>query len=409
MPLKWKKGPRFKPEVVLATISGVRTVNSEGGVSFSSFVLEDCLPALQSMLEFPAVASEVDKANLVWRGLTRVKSELTKENFLKAVNQELNENLAINEREYFLLTAISCNKNGLPKQIERIGAKIRFLDDYPIKFQSERDILLREHQVEVPATPNDYCKVTIEVKAKSASSAMHKGMRALDLQRALWCFIANPYMQLGFGKLNISPINVIRLGSQHTVHQKDGKRGADGLWFETNFRKNSIFRMESPEIFAKNYRWLLRKIAASPYRDRLIGSLIRFVRALDEPDQNTAFLRLWGALEAVASPNQADYDKLVKRCSFIFADSLYHQQILEHLREYRNSSVHSGEESDRARTHCFQLQFYFKELIRFHLQNSKLFRTLDEANFFLDSPGELEELKRRVDLANKAVLFRTPK
>jgi hypothetical protein len=121
-----------------------------------------------------------------------------------------------------------------------------------------------------------------------------------------------------------------------------------------------------------------------------------------------AFIRLWGALESLTTPEYADYEKTVKRCAFLFQNGEYHRQLLEHLREYRNSFVHAGEDSDLARTHCFQLQLYFVHLIWFHLGNVGTFKSLNEANSFLDSPSDRAELKRRLQLTQKALRFTEP-
>jgi hypothetical protein len=405
MPVKWKKGPRFQPAVILRKIDSVRTVNPAGGASFAGFELEEWLPALYSMLEFPAAAAEVDVSTLVWRGLAKVGNELTPESFLTAVNKELTDRLATKDETYNLLTAISLDSRDVPKRLQIMGSEIRILaGNYPTRFRS-REALRHELPASVPLTPARYCKVVVRVKAKSSAAAVNKALRALDLQRALWCLMGNPRMQLAWGSAAISPINVVRLGSQHTLHLPSGQGTTDGIWFEPGFSEAPIFRIVKPETVKRNSRWALRRIASSPYSERLIASLIRFVRAFDESDPNTAFHRLWGALEALTSPGQADYERTVKRCSFLFKESAFHAQVLEHLREYRNVNLHAGEESDRARTHCFQLQLYFVNLIWFHIRNARYFRSLDEANFFLDSPTGEGDLKRRLQLARKAVRF----
>ena len=143
------------------------------------------------------------------------------------------------------------------------------------------------------------------------------------------------------------------------------------------------------------------------YGELLQSSLIRYVRALDENEANTAFLRLWGALESLTTPGVANYDCLVKRCSFIYAESAYHRQVLEHLREYRNASVHAGEESNKARTHCFQLQRYYRDLFWFHIRNFDFFQSIDEANFFLDSSEDKETLIRQMEIIKKALKFKS--
>jgi len=408
MQIKWKKGNRFNPRVILEKIDGIRTVTADGKVSFTGFELEYCMPALHSMLDFPHTSSEADISNLVWRGLAKVTKELTPDSFLTAINDELKSCLATKEQAYTLLTSISLNGSDAPKRLLINGAEINFLPgDYPIRFSKSRIELLRTHRVPVPTPPTTYCYVVIKIKAKSHASAVHKSLRALDLIRAIWCSMGNPQMQLAFGNAAISPINVIRLGSTHTLHLSDGTPATDAVWFEPSFKEASIFRMGNSEIVKYSLK-SLRNLATSAYKEKLISSLVRYVRALDESDPNTAFMRLWGALEMLVVPGQADYAKLVQRCAFLFNDTEFHRQLLEHLREYRNTNVHAGEESEQARTHCYQLQIYFVALLRFHLGNAKFFQSLDEANLFLEFPPNAKELKRRSQLIDKALRYRKP-
>ncbi len=358
MPIKWKQGQRFKPAVVLKKIDNIRTLSPDGKASFSGFELEDCLPALQSMLVFPTAAAEVDASGLVWKGLAAVGEHLNPDTFIAAINKELSKRLATKEQTYSLLTSISLDHHDIPAQIHIMETRIRFLSGhYPRIYHRSRDGLLKTHSLPVPPVPPTYCKVSIQVKAKSATSAVNKAIRALDFQRALWCLMGNPQMQMTFGKPSLSAINVVRLGSQHTLHLADGTAATESVWFEPGFIEASIFRFGSPDIIKRNSRWALRQITACPYGDHVVTSLIRYVRALDERDANSAFLALWGALEALTTPNQANYDHTVMRCSFLFKDRTFHTQMLEHLREYRNVYVHTGESSDGARTHCYQLQF----------------------------------------------------
>lgn len=408
MQIKWKKGNRFNPRIILERIDGIRTVTPDGKVSFTGFELEYCLPALHSMLNFPHSASDADISSLVWRGLAKVKEELTPESFLIAINEELKTRLATKEQAYVLLTSISLDSRDAPKKLSIYGAEINFLSgDYPAKFSSSRIELLRTHQVPVPSPQTAYCYVVIKIKAKSHASAVHKSLRALDLIRAIWCSMGNPQMQLAFGNAAISPINVIRLGGTHTLHLADGTPATDTVWFEPGFKEASIFRIGNSEIVKYSLK-ALRKLATSAYKEKIISSLIRYVRALDESDPNTAFIRLWGALEMLVLPGQADYAKLVQRCAFLFNDTEFHRQLLEHLREYRNTNVHAGEESEQARTHCYQLQIYFVALLQFHLGNAKFFQSLDEANLFLEFPPDEKELKRRSQLIDKAIRYRKP-
>lgn len=405
MPVEWKKAPRFKPAVILKKIEDVRSINPEGGISFSGPVLEEYLPTLQSMLIFPGAVADVRASTLVWRGLTKVGNELTPESFLGAINTELKEQLATKEKSYIFLTALSLDSRGATQRIRINGSEIHILSgDYAKRFKS-RNELLRMYSRTVEPTPRSYCKVAVTVKAKSHTAAVNKAFRVLDLQRSLWCLMGNSRMQMSFGKPSLDPINVVRMGSEHTLHLSNGEPAFDGIWIEPGFSEAPIFRIEKPDVIKLNSRWARRRIATCPFGEHLASSLIRFVRALDYSDANTAFLRLWGAIESLTTPGQADYDSVVRRCSFIFKDRAFHRQVLEHLREYRNTNIHAGEESDNARIHCFQLQLYYESIIWFYIRNARFFRSLDEANAFLDSPSNRETLSRKIQLARKAMHF----
>jgi hypothetical protein len=217
--------------------------------------------------------------------------------------------------------------------------------------------------------------------------------------------MCNPRIQIALGKPALEPINVVRLGGIHTAHSGSGGTERDGLWFDPGFSPRSVFRLDKPEKIQSNSRWALRRIERSPYKERVVDALLQFVRALDERDSTVSFIKLWTALETLATPGRADYDRLVKRCSFLFKEGEFHRQVLEHLKEYRNSIVHLGEASEHSRTHCFQLQLYFVNIVWFHIRNARIFQSIEEANEFLDLPPQADLIKRRIQLAQKAIRF----
>ena len=408
MPIKWKSSGKFKPALVLARIAAVRTVNPTGGASYAGFELEECLPTLHSMLDFPQAAAEVDVQSLAWRALSHIGHDLTPDTFLDAINRTLSEQLAVRESKYTLLTSLSLDPNGLPKTQTILDCRIQFhATGYPHRFSS-RAALLRQHPADVAETPRSYACVTAEVQAKSDGAAFGKAMRAVDVFRALLCLMGNPRMQFSFGSSSLEPVNVIRLGGKHTVHTADGAGARDGIWYEPGFAPTKPYQFSKPDIVTKNYRWALRRIGRSRYRESLISSLLRFVRALDQSDPNLAFLRLWSALETLTTPGAADYDKLIHRSAFLFKENDYHRQVLEHLRVYRNANVHAGEESDNARTYCYQLQMYYVNAAWFYIRNALRFSSLEAANEFLDLPPDLAELKRRAAIVRTAIRFASP-
>lgn len=405
MPIKWKHSSRFNPAVVLKRIDAARTVNPQGGASFSGFDWESCIPALHSMLNMPAAAAEVDASRIVWQALTKVRGALTPADFLAAANSELTALLATSEQQYRFLTTISVRKQDTPRTLSCLGTNIRFLEKgFPRKFAPRAD-LIRKHPTGLKETPTSYCSLVVSAKAKSPAAAVHKALRAVDLQRALWCLMTNPQMEISFGSFSVNPINIVRLGGYHTLHLPDGSPASEGMWFEPAFVPTKVAEFSKPAVIQKNTQWAFRRLRMSSYSEQLVSALIRYVRAFDESDANTAFIRLWSALESLVSPGVADYEKLVRRCAFLFQEGAFHRQMLEHLREYRNGTVHSGELSDRARTLCFQLQLYFSALVWFHLRNASFFDSLDEANRFLDSPASAAEINRQLQLTRKALRF----
>jgi len=409
MAIKWKSSKRFKPELVLKRIEAVRSIDENGRISYVGFELDECLPTLHSMLFFPAVAADVEKETLVWRALGRVEGDLTPASFLSALNLVLDEKLSVRDVDYFMLTSLSLDPAGLPKKIKILDSEIQFLPNgFPNKFSSWKD-LIRENRVSIPETPSNYCKISVKVRAKSDGSAFHKAMKAVDLLRAVLCSMGNSRMQITHGASTFDPINVIRLGGRHTIHLSSGQGSRNGIWYEPSFAPERLHRFDKPEFATKNLRFAIRKMAKSNLQNVILASLLKFVRGFDQSDHNIAFLRLWSALEALTTPNSADYDMLIRRSAFLYRDNAYHLQVLEHLRSYRNANVHAGEESENARIYCFQLQMYFVDLIWFYIGNADKFSSVDDVGEFLDLPPDPIKLRSRRLLIGRAIKFVSPK
>lgn len=410
MPIKWKSPDKFKPSYIIDHIASVRTYGEDGKSSYSDLVVDECIPTLHSMLHFPPAAAEIDQETLVWRALNRAGKELTAETFLKAANDELNTRLATKESQYVILTTISFSSNNFIKTTKIFGCEIKFLQrDFPKKFIKNRQNIIKQFTTVTTETPPNYCNILIKARAKSPNVAFHKAMRAIDLTRALMCLMANSRMQITFGRPSHEPINEVRPGSQHTVHFEDGKSARDSYWYEPYFKPKSPYTPDKPEVMSKNIRWALKKIEQSNFGKEITSSLLMFVRGMDLYDHNAAFLKMWGALEALTTPKIADYDKLIRRTSFLFKEVEYHRQVLEHLRAYRNANVHIGEESENAKIHCFQLQTYYRAVVWFFIHNAKKFPNLEDIGAFLDSPPDIDILEERLKYLKKAIKFRKPK
>jgi hypothetical protein len=412
MPVKWKKTPRFKPELVLKRIVAVRTRNPEGkGASFSGFDLDYSLPLLHSMLDFPLVARDMDHANLIWKAIAYDPEELTKESFLKELNKQLSAELSQRDEKFHILTSVSFDSQAEIGTTTIENVRIQFLGpNYPRKFSAPRLAGIKDakyHKIPATESPQNYKKIIATVTAKKPALALNVAVRAIDLHRALWCLFCNTQMEI-IGRSWI-PINSIRLGGIHTVHNNDGSMATEEIWFEPHHFHPDPYKPKDTESVRAQVRLTLRRLKLCPYRNDIVEALLQYVRALDEWNQTTAFTRLWGAVERLSSPGHGDYDAVVRRCAFLWNDSVFATQTLEHLREYRNSCIHAGSESTQAKTYCFQLQQHFRPLVFFHIGNAGRFQTLQEANNFLDMPANLEALRELQKTVARARRFRTPR
>lgn len=404
MRVQWKKKKYLKPDVVLKKIDSIKTV-SDGKISYSGFEYHDAMATLQSMVKFPASTSGLNKESIVSKAVSNIAKvyDLNEQKVIDEINNVVKNELSRREYKYHVLTTISLKPPYPAKNIKIETCRIRiFENSYPKKY-SGREELIRGNRVVTDGTPSGYAKVIVSLKAKSERDAATRALRVLDIQRAIWSLFGNSSMEI-VGQ-EWEPINKIRLGGAHSIHKENGNLATELFWYEPNFVKARPFASQKIDIYKRNSKWVMEQLNKSPYQKLLKESLLRYVRALDERDQNVALIRLWGALESLTAPSEANYDMVTRRCSFLFAERDYHKQVLEHLREYRNSNIHAGDQSERAKSNCFQLQFYYYHLLLFHVRNSEKFKSLDEANNFLDLPTEKTALENRKRLIEKAIKF----
>lgn len=411
MSIKWKNSKKLKPEIILKKIDSLKTINNKKQMSFVGQEYFECMQILQNMISFPNKTNDIDIGNILSKAVNNVakQHELSKENVLKEVNSIVRDNLATKEEKYHILTSLCIGKPYPQKIIKIEDSTIRLLDfSYPKKYIKSRIKIINENYEIQDETPINYSKVIITVKAKSIKSALNKALRALDIQRSIWCFFGNVSME--FIGNEWSPINKIRLGKIHTIHKDNGQIATtDSFWYEPNFVKQNIFTPFNKKVFAHNTKWAIAAINKNLYGETIKDALLRFVRALDERDPNIALIKLWGAVESLVCPSNANYEFLTRRVSFLFADKEHHKQVLEYLRDIRNRNIHAGEEIEAAKSNCFKLQYYFYHLVLFHLRNTGQFLTLQEVNIFLDSSSNIKDLERKIFLSKKAIKFISPK
>ena len=201
------------------------------------------------------------------------------------------------------------------------------------------------------------------------------------------------------------------LGGMHTLHHNSGKLvSEDVFWYELDYKERASLSASDVKRkkAARFFNHVYKRIELHKDRHIIKDAIIRYVRAFDGSDKNFALQKTWSALESLMAPSENNTDLVVRRCSFMFRDRDYHHQVLEHLKDYRNRSVHTGRSIENPNDYCYQVQKYFRQAIIFHAANSTDFSSLREANEFLDLPDSIKDLERKKMLIEKAIKFLTP-
>lgn len=412
MTIKWKKNKNLKPEIILEKIKENCHLAIDGSVSFSALDYNNLIGSLYSMIEFPRNSIPLNNMNLLSRAITNAakSKQITKDYVLKEIQDIAKDETAKKESVYKILTSISMNYE-LPNQVFKVGkSTIKFIRDLPQDLLEIRIENLNSFKLNQEIIHTNYTNVIIEVKAKGEIEAINKALDDLDLLRSIFCLFSNPDMIL-FSNNTPNPINKIRLGQFHTIHNESGEIvNPKNYWYEPNFILNDIFtpNKDLDEYFNQDLENILFNLEQCKYSDKLKNALLRYVRAFDEKNNNIALLEVWGALESLTAANDSNKDKLPKRCAFLYKEHEFHKQILENLREYRNQSVHDGIRNEYVRNYCYQVQGYFRQIIFFHLREYREFSSIDDANEFLDQSVDINQLVKKKKLIEKAIDFLEP-
>lgn len=406
MTVKWKNG--FHPEVIVGRLSSIRTLDSEN-VSFSGFEYHEYISVLKSMIEIDVdIPTEVSHG-LIVKGFHEAakKTELTKQNIISSVKKIVREHLGKPDEEYWLVTTLNIHTNNDLPRYTINGCSLRFYKNLPKKYRATRQEFLAKASSRLVDKDDVFSHYLVaHVAEKSAHATVNKLLDAIDLLRGIWNFHTNNVMVLSFGGRK-KPVNQITLGAVHTLHDKNGKKVDDTYWYEpehfkdhakVDFSKNSYKTLE----FTRDVRKALNK---NRYRKDVEVAIVRYVRALDSLDYNSVFIKLWGVLEYLTHTLKDSYDKTIRRASFQYKDREYAREVLEHLRQYRNRSVHLGVGESDIDARVYQLKSYIDQLLRFHIANHLRFESLEEAAKFMDLQPDVDALKKQIVLCQAGIKF----
>ncbi|WP_238038555.1 hypothetical protein [Psychrobacter sp. Ps6] len=188
MKVQWKKNKNLKPSIILKKIDDEKRLENNR-VSFSGFEFHDAMVAIESMIDFPSIADDLDKHTLVqktvWQAAKSTKIEADK--FLIILKENIVVELKRRNNNYYLLTSLSMRLLHT-KKIIFDGFVFRFYKyDFPKKFKGRKK-LINENRDSKETESNGYIKVVVEIEAKSETIATNKAMKALDILRSFFLY-----------------------------------------------------------------------------------------------------------------------------------------------------------------------------------------------------------------------------
>jgi len=397
----------YNPNHLAQKIEQSRVIAENGGVSFTGFGHVEYVALLFSMLNFSSEIPEIEGRRIVEQAVFRAgeREHITAQNILAEVNRLEGEFLRNPLSRYTLVTSLSVSRMALLPRVKINNAYIAFGGQLSQVCQRERDRIIADRAQHVLYTnvPNDYIMTRVYVSARSTHEATDTALNALDLIRGIWNWFYNRgnFIRMSFGKR--APVNKIVQGPLHTLHLPNGNLATETFWYEPRFYSPQPIYNPTPEIerlckFSRNAR---KRLVKCQYRQVIEESIIQYVRALDERDWEAAFLRLWSILERLTNTDET-HKVTIRRASFIFEEREYYQQVLKHLKDFRNKYVHEAAGSSEIETYMFELKNIVEALLSFHLSSKFGFRSLADASEFLDLSSDRDFLASRVKLIKYA-------
>ena len=401
MSVSWNN-KEYQPEKVVEKIEAARKTGSDGNkVQFVGWGFQEFAALVYSMLDFSNDIPEIDARGFVSRAIfnSGAKGAVTTKSLIAEISRLEKEYQSLPVEKYVLVSSISLSPSWEIKKIKTANTSIIFENTLPAKFHKETEALLKNAEYSLFANrPTNYLSARVFVSAKSIHHAADQGLETLDLIRGIWNWLLNKrYSSRMSWAGKPEPVNNIILGPIHTLHKPSGELAATEVWwYEPNYL-GAIrpFNPKQTEIdgISKSFTYVKKTLNKHKYPQVVQNAIIRYTRALDERDWTTAFLKLWSVLELLTDTGKASYDTTVKRTIFLYQEREYHFQVLQHLKKYRNSSIHLDKGNSEIETYLYQLKNYVETLIGFHLNNKYGFESIQEAAEFLGLPHEEEVLK----------------
>ena len=407
--MHWKKG--FNPVLIADKLEKLKKIK-EGKVFFESFLFDEYVTVISGMVELSDEIPSDLKLRMITTSIFSAgkRGEITPKSITKEIRKQENAYLKKPVQNFVLVTSLSVSSPRKLPTLRINGCSISFKTSLDKKYRPGRE------EIEYLASkwvyrerPSRYINVTAKVESRSEMEAANSALNGIDFIRGIWNLLtASP---LRFSARPTKPVNKILLGPVHTVHLPSGKLATQTFWYQPNFPDGVPALPLDTELENRTFSFIKkvrRRLRKHPYRTILEDAFRKYARALDYSDLDVSFFKLWSVLEFLTNTLRESYKVTVRRAAFVFEESDFHWQLINNLKTYRNSAVHSGKESTgEIEIYLYQLKRYVEQLMLFHLWFGVRFSDFEKATAFLDSQPNIGELKKRRAALNLALKYRT--
>lgn len=392
--------------VVLKKLNECRRVSDDGKGGFEGFLFNELICVMGSFVDLNNQVPASNKEGIISSAVLAASRHgpISEKTFLDSIKLKESEYLKKTFSEYYYLSSLSFQRPQSLKKIQVEGLPIVFENHYPKRFS--RDGI----QIDGKLTANEklstrFTKIRVKVSARCPASAFDAAQCKIDYLRGIWNILLNPITRWSSGFP--APPNAIYPGPFHTLHKPDGTEACKWYRYEPNYPVSPKAYSLEPKFsdIRKIQPKFIRGVNQCAYKEDIIDSIVKYSRAFDLCDHESAFLKSWSIIEFLTATGKESYDTTIRRSVFLCKDKEYHKAVLDHLRSMRNETVHRGYFSGDPEKSIFILKRYLDQLLKFHIFCGFRFKSLAEAAEFLSLPPDTRYLAKRVKDFRNALKF----
>ncbi len=402
----------YNPQIIIDALNKIKTINKDGNVSFTGFEFQEYITVLSTSIIFSKELPRSLVKSILSDSIFSVAKEdnLSLRGLIAEISKRENAYLKKEPNKYFLLSDISLKYFHPLKRIKIKDYIIIFRHHLPEDVKREREKFLDWAQHHIHGRiPSLYIFVQVYSEGRSPQEAGVNALDALNLLRSIWNLFFNYSRGIRMSSGKRRAVNKIVLGPLQSLHHINNKIALDSFWYDPEYNepidcKDIESNWSKLRKFEKGVRSRLKSLATTEFGTIIENALLRYVHALDERNFDSCFLKLWSLLELLTGTQSDSYKVTIKRAAALFFDYNFHLEVLQHLRDWRNRTVHSGEQNNDIEVLMYQLKRYVESLLMFYIFNSHRFKNKEEMIELFDLAPNKERLfqkKRLIEMSLK--------